>query len=101
MIDSSSEQLLTLTEAARLCPRRRGGRPTHVSCVYRWTKSGCKGVILDSIQVGGTRCTSRAAMARFFEALTFGTDKGQPVRSPSKRQRAADAAMDTLRSEGI
>ena len=70
MIDPNSETLISLAEAARSLPRRRGGKRPHVSCLYRWTTSGCRGVVLESIQVGGTRCTSREALARFFQRLT-------------------------------
>ena len=100
MIDANSEQLITLSEAAKLCPRRRGGKSTHVSCVYRWTKNGCRGVVLESIQIGGTRCTSREALSRFFDRLTFGNDARPQVRYPAKRRQAADAAIEALAREG-
>ena len=38
-------------------------------------RSGCRGVVLETIQVGGTRCTSREALQRFFENLS------QPVQA--------------------
>ena len=66
MIDCNRETLLTLSEAAKLLPARRAGKKTHISCLYRWTKTGCRGVVLESLQVGGTRCTSKEALARFF-----------------------------------
>jgi len=50
-IDPTSETLISLTDAARSCPARRGGKRPHVSCIYRWTTSGCKGVVLESLQV--------------------------------------------------
>ena len=99
-IELSSETLISLTEATKHLPRRRGGKKPHVSCLYRWTKSGCKGVILESIQVGGTRCTSREALARFFDALTFGDSHNRPIRSTSQRKRAAEAAERRLAAEG-
>jgi hypothetical protein len=70
MIDLLSEDLVSLSDAAEFCPRRRGGKKPHVSCVYRWTREGYKGVVLESVQVGGTRCTSKEALARFFNQLT-------------------------------
>lgn len=100
-IDPSTETLISLTEAARSLPRRRGGKKPHVSCLYRWTTSGCKGVILESLQVGGTRCTSREALARFLQALTYGPEEHPPVRSVAARRRAAEAAMRELEREGI
>jgi hypothetical protein len=52
MIDISTETILTLAEAAKRLPRRRRGRKTHVSTVYRWTMRGCRRVILEYIQSG-------------------------------------------------
>jgi len=66
MIDSASETLISLADAAGELPRRRRGRKAHVSCLYRWSTAGCRGVVLESIQVGATRCTSREALQRFF-----------------------------------
>ncbi|QKK07527.1 MAG: DUF1580 domain-containing protein [Planctomycetota bacterium] len=39
------------------------------STLYRWACSGLSGVRLEVVQVGGTMCTSRAAMERFFTRL--------------------------------
>ena len=100
MIDPSSEALVSLNEAARSLPARRGGKRPHVSCLYRWTVSGCKGVILESLQCGGTRCTSKEALARFMEALTYGADR-PAVRSPVKRRRAAEKAIAELERAGV
>src|SRR3954451_11871564 len=78
MIDSTAETLLSLAQAAEQLPRRRRGRKTHVSTLYRWTTAGCRGVRLDTIQVGATRCTSREALQRFFEQLSQG-NRGDAV----------------------
>ena len=100
MIDILNESLLTLAEAARLLPKRRAGKPAHISCIYRWTTVGCRGVILESLQCGGTRCTSREALARFFEALTH-NDSRRADRTPGQRERAAVAAERELERQGI
>ena len=101
MIDPNSETLISLAEAARHLPRRRAGKKPHVSCIYRWTTSGCRGVVLDSIQVGGTRCTSKEALARFFRRLTQGGAIDAPkVRTCAQRQRAAEKAMRDLERAG-
>ena len=88
-IDPNTESLLSLTEAAKLLPRRRGGKRPHVSCLYRWTKTGCKGVLLESIQIDGTRCVSKEGLARFFHALTQANGPG-PLgqRLPSRTRRS-------------
>lgn len=100
MIDPNTESVLSLTDATRTLPPRRGGKRPHVSCLYRWTTSGCKGVILESIQIGGTRCTSRESLARFFEALTY-ANSPRTNRSPARRQRAVAAAERELAREGV
>lgn len=70
MPDLLSERTLTLSQAAKTLPRRRGGRPTHASTLFRWATEGLRGVKLEIVQVGGTKCTSREALSRFFARLT-------------------------------
>lgn len=88
MIDIKHETLITLSEATKFVPRRRRGRKASVSTLYRWaSKSGHRGVRLETLRVGGSLCTSMEAMQRFFERLTaadsvLGGDLG-----PAKRNR--------------
>jgi hypothetical protein len=63
------EEVISLPTAAKLLPRRRGGKKVHTSTIYRWTVTGLRGIVLESLQIGGTRCTSREALQRFFERL--------------------------------
>ena len=93
-------QLLTLREAARLLPRRRRGRPMHVATLHRWATHGLRGVRLETVQVGGARCTTREALQRFFERLA------DPVPAPTKetpsaRQLAVERAEEELDAIGI
>ena len=69
MIDITAEEPISLVEAARRLPERSSGNRIHVSTLYRWTQRGIKGVRLETIQVGGTRCTSMEALGRFFGRL--------------------------------
>ena len=102
MIDPNTETVVSLTETARSLPTRRGGKKPHVSCLYRWTTTGCRGVILESIQVGGTRCTSREAVARFFRRLTQQANpQAETVCTVAQRQRAAAKAEAELIREGV
>jgi len=101
-IDFHTEEIFSLADAAKSLPRRRGGKKVHLSCAYRWTKTGCRGVILESIQIGGTRCTSKEALARFFQRLTFGKGSApEAPRSPAGRRRAAERAERELAREGV
>jgi len=101
-IDPNSETLVSFAEAAKNLPRRRGGKKPHVSTLYRWTTSGCKGVVLESLQCGGTRVTSKEALARFFQRLTFGDGSNpEAPRSPARQQSAAERAERELEREGV
>lgn len=66
MIDLTSETLVSFAEACGRLPKRRAGRPSHPSTLYRWASSGLRGIRLETIQVGGTLCTSIEALQRFF-----------------------------------
>ena len=101
MIDISTEQLLTLPQAARVRPHGRLGRPTHPSTVYRWISRGARGVAgvvkLEGVRLGGSWYTSREALQRFAEALTNGST--ETVRGDTPRQRA-DPVDEALRHLG-
>ena len=70
MISIRDENLMTLAEVAKVLPRCRAGKLVHASTVYRWAQSGLRGLRLETLQVGGRRCTSQAALQRFFDALS-------------------------------
>ncbi len=100
MIDLSSENVFSLTEATEHLPHRRGGRAVHVATLYRWAQRGVRGVILESLQVGGTKCTSLEALQRFFERLSNPNGTATTIRTPTKRQRAAEKADADLAAAG-
>jgi hypothetical protein len=103
VIDIASETVLTLSEAAERLPRRRRGRQTHVSTLYRWTVSGCRGVLLEHTQIGATRATSLEALQRFFDRLSRGSANGSTLpftRSLVQRQRRSEAAAKELERIG-
>ncbi len=106
MIDPNTETLISLTEAAKGLPRRRAGKKVSISCCYRWSTTGCRGVVLETIQIGGTRCTSREKLALFFRQLTAdrGLDAGRqetPLRHQRRRRREVAAAERQLDAEGL
>lgn len=102
MIDPLSEQLLTLTDAAKLLPRRRRGRKAHPASMYRYTTRGLRGVVLESIQVAGTRCTSKEALSRWFAALSnLGGPKSAPSATPARRKRQVEKAEAYCKKAGV
>lgn len=98
MIDLSTENLLSLSEAAGKLPRRRRGKKPNVSTLYRWTQTGCRGVVLESCQIGGTRCTSAEALQRFVDRLTSACGPNPPSsgRTPIRRRRDHARALAEL-----
>jgi hypothetical protein len=104
VIDSQSEELLTLAQAAKLLPRRRAGKKTSVTTLYRWTNKGCRGVRLEYLQCGASRCTSREALDRFFQALTVASQTdatAEPVPTMKARRKAYEAAERELTLLGV
>jgi hypothetical protein len=85
----SVSEAIPLAEVPNFLPRRRRGRRVHVATLYRWSTVGCRGIVLETIQIGATRCTSKQALDRFFEKLTK-QSAGKPVPEPLPRARAAD-----------
>ncbi len=105
---SSYENHRTLADAVYLLPPRRRGRKVHVSTLHRWASVGCRGVVLETVQVGGTRCTSVEALGRFFEALAEAKAGARPIpsavipqaRTPARRAADSEAAAIALERSG-
>lgn len=99
MIDVETEEVVALSRAARWVPQVRN-KQVHSSTMWRWHMNGIKGIRLEVIKIGGTTCTSREALARFFERLTV--DKPSPTyRTRRQREREIAAAERELEAEGI
>jgi hypothetical protein len=97
MIDISTEQLLTFSEAARRLPGS-----VHTSTLHRWRLRGLKNTRLETILVGGRRYTSVQGLARFAAAVTAARDGvPPPVRTPKQRQTAIARAEQELKAAGI
>jgi hypothetical protein len=92
-IDIVLETPVPLNQAASRVPRRRG-RKTSVSTLHRWATCGLRGVRLETIQVGGTKCTSIQALQRFFDRLS-----SLPTPTDPTKQRAQGRQDDAERAE--
>jgi hypothetical protein len=109
MIDVSQEQLLRISEVAKLAGRGRGGRPINFSTIWRWILRGCRApdgsiVRLDALKVGGHLCSSVQAFQRFCEQLSpdFNAALVVPnVRTARQRQRSSARASRNLDRIGI
>ena len=76
-IDPFREDVFSLKEAAR----RVKGRKLHVATIWRWATKGLRGRKLETIPIGGVRCTTEAAMRQFF-AATVAVPTPPPQKSP-------------------
>ena len=98
MIDLTEETVIPIGEAAHHLPKRRG-KKIHISTLYRWATSGVRGVQLETILVGGSRCTSLEALQRFSQRLSEEeVREALPVRRTLQRARETE---QTLRDAGI
>ncbi len=99
MIEISSETLIPIREAPRHLPPRPNGKRVHISACYRWISRGVRGIILESIRIGGTTYTSIEALQRFADRLSE-RDPTLPSSAHSTtrtRQKQIDAAEQRLR----
>ena len=110
MIDISSEQTLSLSQAAKLksLPRRREGKRPNASTLWRWALHGIRGIRLETAMAGGVRVTSAEAIQRFFDALTAQSEAGrqsiptpQPTRLSAVRRKQIEQAERKLELAGI
>ena len=101
MIDPLTEKLISLNDARMYFPKRRRNKRPDLSCLYRWAGKGCRGVVLETVRVGGTRCTSREACARFIRRLSESDRQPVMPRSPTARQRSNRKASEELDRLGI
>ena len=59
----------------------------------RWMREGIRGVVLESILLGGKRFTSKEAIARFLRAqLRVDAERAAPTRSNRSKKDIAEAA---------
>jgi hypothetical protein len=97
-IDIANETIFPLCEApnqGRVPCRRRGRKPA-VSTFFRWAAKGVRGVRLEVVQVGGTKCTSVSALQRFFDRLTALESPCDRPDESTARARQADRAEEEL-----
>lgn len=102
VIDIRREQLVRLTDVPKLSclPLRRKGKQLAVSTVFRWATRGLNGRVLESLKVGGQRCTSLEALGRFFARETFqsaiSSQSQLPANSKAKSSHSVEAELDKL-----
>jgi hypothetical protein len=104
--DLLTEDVISLAAAGKLFPGSRGADRVNPSTVYRWTIKGvcsANGLIkLESFRAGSRVFTTKQAVERFVAALSAPVEPvaAPAVRTPSARQKAAEAAAEALKKLG-
>lgn len=96
---------VSFSQAARLIPPGRGGRPTSPSTLWRWARTGCRGadgqtVRLEVARMGCRWLTSRPALERFLARLNG--QQPRPLAPPaqlSKRSARRQAEIARAQAE--
>lgn len=107
-IDVASESVQTFAEAARYVGKLKGTKRIAFQTLFRWATKGCSGVVLETVCVGGSRCTSKEALQRFFEGVTraranataSGVTAGHGVVAPRLDLGDVDAVLRRAGIEG-
>jgi hypothetical protein len=105
-IEPRSNELIPLSRVPNLrwLPRRRRGAKLSYTCLWRWATKGVSGVVLQTVRVGGTPCTTESDLQHFFAdvaAAKRGERPVQTIRTPAHRTREIDAARQRLARAGI
>lgn len=99
MINIANEIVLSLTDAAKRLPQRRAGKRPHVATLYRWASRGIRNVQLETIQIGGTMCTSMEALQRFFDQLSTPTPPDPKAQVAPSRKKELDTVSEKLQDQ--
>ncbi|MGO8899479.1 MAG: DUF1580 domain-containing protein [Isosphaeraceae bacterium] len=116
MIDTIAEKPIPLDQIPPEVIPGRGGKPVHPVTLSLWHRRGVRGVKLETLLIGGRRCTSIEALNRFYQAVSQARSKhpshqptpaGGPAeaapspRTERDRRKAVRGAMADLKRRGI
>ena len=90
-IDATTEDLLSLSVAAKRVPRLNERR-VHASTIYRWCRRGLHGVRLEYVRIGRRMATSAEALNRFFNALARADGEAPRHSQPRPKDRPPSQA---------
>lgn len=69
MIDLHSDDLISITQLAKMVQPIGGKRPA-LGTVYRWATVGVRGHVLETAFAAGARVTTLAAYRKFWETVS-------------------------------
>ena len=101
------ETVISLQDAANDLPSGMNpGKRIHFSTLWRWALRGClaidgRRVRLEAVRLGGRWLTSKEALQRFSDALTYVQADEPSTRTPTGRKRDVSSARKKLGKMGI
>lgn len=96
MIDVKTETLIGLEQARREFP---GKEKVSLAALHRWRLKGVRGVVLETLVVGGARYTSLEAIDRFVAAQN--APESSLTLTAEQRRARSEAARAELAGRGI
>lgn len=97
MIDTSTEQLLTLQQAAARIPPGRGGAACHPATIWRWINQRK----LEGTRIGNRWLTSVEMLQRHSERETLAALGSMPVPDPPVQTKARKQAIERAEREAV
>jgi hypothetical protein len=103
---SSSEfgSCFPISEVPNRIPKTSRGQEVSIATVLRWSTKGLKGIRLETIRIGATRCTWDDALWRFFERISeseSSRETGPVVATIAQKHRRSEAVEKRLNEIGI
>jgi hypothetical protein len=106
---SDDDQLLPLSQLAKLLPVVRGNKPPNRSTLYRWATTGLKSrsgqrIRLEAQFIGGTLCASLEDVRRLCDQkddIDFTPSEYRSQREEQEMRQRAEAARSRLRAVGF
>lgn len=99
-----TEEIISLTQAARELPSLRNNRPVAPPTIWRWANYGVKAggqiIKLEMTSLAGRTVTSRQAVQRFLEQCAAARS-GKPIPEQSSRTQQQMEASRILSEAGI
>jgi hypothetical protein len=112
MIDLERENPVTLAAAPQLIPAINAvpgmdaRKRLHPRTIYNWASRGKRGVVLETVPVGGVLVTTKEAIQRFFARLSAAREQQFIDREPKpclrtarRRDREVRAVREKLAAE--
>lgn len=99
-IDIERDPIISLGQLARRLPPVNG-TSTNISTAWRWTRKGIRGIVLETVEVGGKTCTTWQAYLDFSTAIGK-AKRGEPVSTQTARMhKRVRNARQVLEAAGI